>query len=126
MTSRCSRPRKPQRKPKPSAAEVSISWLKGVVQGELFDGVAQVFEFGGVHGEEAAEDDRLRGFEAGQRLGRSLFFVGDRIADAGVADLFDRGGEEADFAGAELGDVLALGFEHADAVDMVRGVVGSS
>ncbi len=28
MTSRCSRPRKPQRKPKPSAAEVSISWEK--------------------------------------------------------------------------------------------------
>jgi hypothetical protein len=39
----------------------------GVVEGELLDGVAEVLEVGGVDGEEAAEDDRLRGLEAGER-----------------------------------------------------------
>ena len=39
----------------------------GVVERELLDGVAQVLEVGGVDGEEAAEDHRLRGLEAGER-----------------------------------------------------------
>ena len=122
MTSRCSRPRKPQRKPKPRAAEVSISKREGgVVEGEFVDGVAQVFEFGGVDGEEAAEHHRLRRFEARQRGVGALLLVGDGVADAGVADLFDRGGEEADFAGAEFVDIVHLRAEHAEAVDVVDG-----
>jgi hypothetical protein len=39
----------------------------GVVQGQLFDGVAQRLEIVGIDGEKAAEDHRLRGFEARQR-----------------------------------------------------------
>jgi hypothetical protein len=45
--------------------------------------------------------------------------VGDRVAHAGVADELDLGGEEADLAGAELGDVLHGGLEDAEAVDLV-------
>ena len=41
----------------------------GVVEAQLLDGVAQRLEVGGVDGEEAAEDHRLGGLEAGQRLG---------------------------------------------------------
>ena len=84
----------------------------GVVQGQFFDGVAQVFEFGGIDGEEATEH---HGWTAGLKPAavarRCPFaFVGDGVADAGVADLFDRRGEEADFAGAEFRDVGHLGF----------------
>ena len=50
--------------------------------------------------------------------------LGDGVADAGVGDLLDRGGEEADLAGAELVDVDAcLGREDADAVDLVAAPV---
>ena len=92
----------------------------GVVEGELVDGVAQVFEFGGVDGEEAAEHHRLRRFEARQGCLGALLLGRDGVADAGVADLFDRGGEEADFAGAEAVDILHLRAEHAEAVDVVE------
>ena len=46
---------------------------------------------------------------------------GDGVADAGVADLLDRGGEEADLAGAELVDGDHAGAEDADALDRVEG-----
>ena len=95
----------------------------GVVEGEFFDAVAQVFEIVGVDGEEAAEDDRLRGFEARQRGGAGLFLVGDGVADAGVADLLDGGGQEADLAGAERVDFGHRGAEDADAVDVVDRAV---
>src|SRR6185312_8328163 len=68
MISRWRRPRKPQRKPKPSAA--------------LVEGVAELLEIGGVDREEAAEDDRLDGLEAGEGLGRGALGVGDGVADA--------------------------------------------
>ena len=45
--------------------------------------------------------------------------MGDRVADAGVADLFDRRGQEAHFAGAQFVDVLHLGCEDAELVDAV-------
>ena len=44
----------------------------GVVEGELVDGVAQVFEFGGIDGEEAAEHHRLRGLKPGRRVSAPL------------------------------------------------------
>ena len=70
-------------------------------------------------GKEAAEHHRLRRLEAGQRLGRRAPVVGDRVADAGVGDLLDLGGDVADLAGAELGGLGHLGAEDADAVDLV-------
>ena len=40
----------------------------------------------------------------------------------GVADLLDRGGEDADLAGAKFGDVDHLGFQDGELVDAVDGV----
>ena len=72
MISRWSRPRKPQRKPKPSAALLSISKREaGVVEAQLADAFAQLLEVGRVDREQAAEHHRLDFLEAGQRLGRA-------------------------------------------------------
>ena len=45
--------------------------------------------------------------------------VGDGIADAGLGDFLDLGGDEADLAGAELLQLLDLGAEAADSIDEV-------
>src|SRR5688572_17381534 len=92
-----------------------------VVEAQLVQRVAQLLELGGVGREQAAEHDRLDLLEAGQRLGRRLAGVGDGVADAGLGDVLDLGGDEADLAGAELRQVLDLRAEHADAVDQVDG-----
>ncbi len=94
-----------------------------VIEREFVDGVAHVLELGGVHGEQPTEHHRLCGFEARQRLDR-FAFVGDGVADAGVAHLFDGGGQKPDFAGPKAVDHLHLRAEHPDAVHVVRGAVG--
>ena len=120
MISRWSRPRKPQRKPKPSAAlALHLEAERGVVEAQLGDALAQLLEVGGVDREQAAEHDRLDFLEAGQRLGGGALGVGDGVADAGLRDFLDLRGDEADLAGAELGQLLDLGAEAADAVDQV-------
>jgi hypothetical protein len=53
----------------------------------------------------------------GRAVVRALALGGDRVADAGVADLLDRGGEKADLAGAEFVHRGHAGAEDADAVD---------
>jgi hypothetical protein len=63
--------------------------------------LAQLLELVGIDGEEAAPHHRHAGLEAGQRLGRGLAVVGDRVADLGVGDGLDAGGDEADLARAE-------------------------
>ncbi len=93
----------------------------GVVERQLLDRVAQVFEFGGIDRKEAAEDHRLRGFETGKRRGAGFLFMRDRVADAGVADLLDGTGEDADLSGAEFLDIDHLGFQHGELVDPVNG-----
>ena len=123
MISRCSRPRKPQRKPKPSAARgLHLVGEAGVVEAQPAHRGAQVLEIGGVDREEAAEHHRLRRLEAGQRRGGRPLVVGDGVADAGVGDLLDLGGDEADLAGAELRRLGHLGAEDADPVDLVGRV----
>ncbi len=94
----------------------------GVVEPELAHGGAQILEIGGVHGEEAAEDDGLRRLEARQRLGCRAALVGDRVADAGVRHLLDRGGDDADLAGAEAVHGHELRREIADALHLVGGL----
>jgi hypothetical protein len=37
------------------------------------------------------------------------FVLGDRVADAGVGHFLDRGGDEADLAGAELSVATSFG-----------------
>ena len=61
----------------------------GVVEAQSAHGFAQVFEVGGVDGEETAEHDGLRRFEAGKRFGARVLFVGDRVADARISHFFD-------------------------------------
>src|SRR4028119_691957 len=66
---------KPGRGAGAGAAAVGRAWLA--------DGVGQFREGGGVHGEEAAEDDRLDFLEARERGGGGLAGVGGRGAGAG-------------------------------------------
>ncbi len=70
----------------------------GIVQPQLGERLAQVLELGGVGREQAAEHHRHRRLEAGQRLRRRPSVLGDRIADVGVGDRLDAGGDEADLA----------------------------
>ena len=62
------------------------------------------------------------GRKPGSALRGGLAIIGDGVADIGIGHLLDRGGEEADLAGAELADLDQLGGEHADAVELVGGV----
>ena len=93
-----------------------------VVEPQPADRGAQVLEIGGVDREQAAEHHRLRRLEAGQRRRGRPPVVGDGVADAGVGDLLDLRGDEADLAGAEFGRVGHLRAEHADAVDFIMRV----
>jgi hypothetical protein len=94
----------------------------GVIQGQLFDRVAQVFELGGVNREKAAEYNGLGGFEAGQRFKAALAFVGDGVANAGIADLLDLGGEDADLTRPQLGNVDHLRLQNGEFFDGVDRV----
>ena len=115
--------------PEEAAAEAEAERGRGlhlvgearVVEAKLAHGRAQILELGGVDREQSAEHHRDGRAEAGQRLAHRLAVVGDGVADAGVGHFLDRGGEEADLAGAELLDVHHLRREHADAVDLVGG-----
>ena len=60
----------------------------------------------------------------GSACGGGPLGVGDGVADAGLGDFLDLRGDEADLAGAELGQLLDLGAEAADAVDQVGGAGG--
>ncbi len=94
---------------------------RGVVEGKLFDRLAQRLKIGGVNREEAAEHHRLRRFETGQRGGAGVAFVGDGVAHAGIADLLDLRGEHADLAGAKFGDIDHFRLEHGKLFDAVGG-----
>src|SRR6185437_4802826 len=65
--------------------------------------------------------DGLHRLEAGQRVRRGPTLLGDGVADLAVCHRLDTGGDEADFAGPELRHRHALGREHADALDRMRG-----
>src|SRR5690606_15894100 len=91
----------------------------GVVQAQLADGGAQVLEVGGVDRKQAAENHRLDFLKALQGFGGRLLLVGDGVADGGVGDFLDLGGDEADLAGAKLLDGRVLGQEDADAIDQM-------
>jgi hypothetical protein len=114
MISMCRRPRKPQRKPKPSAMELSgVEGHGGVVQLELLERVAQVAVLRAVGGIDAGEDHRLRLLVAGQRGPGGILHARDGVAHARVGDGFDGGGEIADLARAER-----LGGTHAERVQI--------
>ncbi len=68
---------------------------------ELAQRLAQILEQRRVDGKQSAEHDLLRRLETRQRRLRAAALVGDRVAHLRVGDLFDLGGDEADFAGTE-------------------------
>ena len=93
-----------------------------IVEPQLAHRGAQILELRGIDRKQAAEHDRDRRLEAGEHLLDRLAIVGDRVADARVGHLLDRGRHEPDLAGAELIRRDQLGREHADAVDVVRRI----
>ena len=95
-----------------------------VVEAELAETIAQPPEIVGIGRKQAAEDHRLAGFEAGQRLRGGAPVLGDGIADAGLGHLFDAGGKEADLARAQGLDRLGLGHKGADPLDGVHRAGG--
>ncbi len=92
-----------------------------VVEAQLAHRRAQRLEVVGIDREQAAEHHRHGGLEARQHLGDRLAVVGDGVADAGVGDFLDRGGDEADLTGAEFVDLRHLRREVSDALDIVGG-----
>ena len=82
------------------AAALGLVLEAGIVEPELAEAVAQILVVRRIDREHAAEDHRLRRPEAGQRRGRGPLLLGDRVADPGVRDVLDRGGDEADLARA--------------------------
>src|SRR5262249_60668257 len=69
-----------------------------VVEAQLLHRVPEVFVLRRVGRVESGEDHGLHFAEAGERLGRRVLVVGDRVADLAVADLLDVGDDEADLA----------------------------
>ena len=103
--SMCSRPRKPQRKPKPSAdRRLRLVEERRVVQPQLLERVAQLGVLVALDRIQPGEHHRLQLLEAGKRLGVGRAGLGDRVADLRVADRLDVRDEEADLADAELVD----------------------
>ena len=102
--SMCSRPRNPQRNPKPERARrLGLVGEARVVEPQLLERLAQVGELVAVDRVEPAEHHRLGVAVALQRLGAERVTVGDGLARAGLADVLDAGDEVADLAGAERG-----------------------
>ena len=111
MTSRCRRPRNPQRRPKPRAAELSTSCAEaGVVQLPT-SRRRRAGPRNPPHCRRGRGRRKPRGLEpAGSRAAvrtAALLLVRDRVADAGVADLLDAGGQKTDLARAEDGRFAA-------------------
>ena len=70
-------------------------------------------------GKKPAKTTGCAGLKPGKRPCRRILLVRHRVADAGVGHFLDGGGEEADLAGAQLVDHLALGPRYADPFDLV-------
>ena len=88
---------------------------RGIIELELFQGIAQVGIAGCLGRIQAAVDHGLCALIAGQGLIAGAGALCDSIADTGIADIFDRSGEISDHTCGELiaGDKLT-GAEIAD------------
>ena len=118
----CSRPRKPQRKPNPSACEVSGSIReRGVVERQALERVAQVLVAVGLDRIQAGEDHRLHLAIAGQRLGGRAPLGGERVADPQLRDVLEPGDDVADVAGRHRPDRAHRRREEPDLVDLGLG-----
>ena len=63
----------------------------------------------------------MRFLEPGEGLGSGILHRGDGVAHAGLADVLDLRGDEANLARAEVGQQLDLGAHAAHPVDQVLG-----
>ena len=86
----------------------------GVVELEFNEGVADVFELGGVDGVDAGVDDRFDEFKAGKGRGGAAAEGGNRVADFDIGGFFDVCDDVSDFAGAEDVDLLFVRRKDAD------------
>ena len=121
----CSRPRKPQRKPKPSAGgRLRLVDQRGVVQPKLVQRVAQLRVVVAVQRVQAGEHHRPGVRVTGQRLGRRPGGAGHRVADPGLPDVLDPGDEVADLARAEAVGRDRLRRDDAHLERVVRGPGG--
>jgi hypothetical protein len=93
---------------------------RGVVEAQLFQGVAQQRVLVRVHGVEAGEDHRLDVFKAGQLRGGGPRVVGDGVADLGVADGLDGGAKKPTSPAESSADLDRLGHQHAHGLDLER------
>ena len=85
-----SSPRKPQRKPKPSASDVSGSKWNDASFSRSFSSASRSSRILAAFDRiEPGEDHRLHFLEAGERLERRAAGLGDRVADLRVADRLD-------------------------------------
>ncbi len=120
-----SMPRNPHRKPKPRASEVSGSNVKLASLSESFwSAVRRSSNWLCVAGK-SPQKTTCDGFLiARQRLGRGFEGVGDRVADADVAEPLDVRGDVTDLADAEFvaGDLARS--EPAEADDFMLGLAG--
>ena len=119
--SRWSRPRKPQRNPKPERDRgLGLVDERRVVELELVEGVAQEGVVGAVDREEPGEDHRL-GVAVAPEVGRGrLALVGDGVTDARLAHVLDAGDEVADLADPESLAGHRLRADDADLEQLVR------
>ena len=78
--------------------------MRGVVELQLLEALAQRLEVVAVDREQAAEDHRLRVVVAVERLGRAVGERRDRLAAACLGDGLDAGDQVADLARTELGN----------------------
>ena len=116
----CSRPRNPQRKPKPSAdRRLRLVEERRVVQAQLLERVAQLGVLVPLDRVEAGEHHRLQLFEAREGLDRRPCRFGDRVADLRVADLLDVRDEKSHLAGAQRVHRHRLGREDAELLGIV-------
>ena len=119
-------------KPQEPAAEAKAQRCRGfhfereagIVETQLAHGRAQFVEVRGIDREETTEHHRLGRAEVGQRLGRRLSIVGDGVADIGIGDFLDRGGEDAKLAGREFTHFHQLGGLHGDTVELIDSARG--
>ena len=101
MISMWSMPKKPQRKPKPRATEVSGSKVREASLSCSFSRASRRSGYlAAVLGVDAAVDHGLGRPVAGQGLGGGTLRAGDGVAHPGVLHVLDGGGEVAHLPGA--------------------------
>jgi len=119
----CSRPRKPQRKPKPSATEFSrLVEKRRVVQLQFSERVAQRFVVIGKHGKQSREQpSALMGLESGQRWSRPRHFD-DRVAHARIGQRLIFATMKPTSPASSSSSAIGFGVKRAELFDFV-GVV---